>query len=606
MTRGKSGIWLSCFAALLATGTALPVKAQAPQALVIQGATLIDGNGGAPVANSVIVIQGNRISAAGAAGQVQVPAGAQTIDARGKFIVPGLWDAQTNYSWFNGELNLNQGVTSIVDIGNGEEWSILHREAVAHGKIRGPRTVIGVGHLGGADPDELTGFETPLSTRQIPKTVEETVTVSRRLLDAGADMIMFHDGRNFTPEMVAAGCREAHMRGKVCTQRPDGPKMKAREAARAGVDHLPHARGIDQDVMKDGATRTNNVLERFAQMDDAKAKALIEILVRENAVPVPALIHESPGYPRDWGRMEEAVRKVFTNPDLRAYYPDAFYKETTRVHNAVDTGEVRERRMIGYRNMLRFYKMLDDAGGKTVVGGDTNGQKVAGFVIHDEMEILQEAGIPAMHVIQGATKWAAEAVAKQADLGSIERGKIADLVIVNADPLADIANLRNIDRVIFDGKVADRGFHAYYSTTFSGSVDDLRVVEALPFTVALKAATFTGNIANARQPTDPIESPQPAIQTISPVWAKEGDAGVTLKLTGYNFVRRTRVLFDGISVPWRFVGPTELEVTLGPDLLKRPGRFEIVVNNPEPVSLPDWGNGISNKAHFMVDFRYDK
>jgi imidazolonepropionase-like amidohydrolase len=606
LARGKSSIWLGCCAALLFVGAAVPVGAQAPQALVIQGATLIDGNGGAPLANSVIVIQGNRISAAGPAGQVQVPAGAQMIDARGKFVVPGLWDAQTNYSWFNGELNLNQGVTSIVDIGNGEEWSILHREAVVHGKIRGPRTFIGVGHLGGANPDELTGMETPLSTRQIPKTVEETVTVARRLLDAGADMIMFHDGRNFTPEMVAAGCREAHARGKVCTQRPDGPKMKAREAALAGVDHLPHARGIDQDVMKDGATPTNNVLERFAQMDDAKAKALIDVLVRENTMPVPALIHEAPGYPRDWGRMEEAVRKVFTNPDLRAYYPDAFYKETTRVHNAVDTGELRQKRMVGYRNMLRFYKMLDDAGGKTVVGGDTNAQKVAGFVVHDEMEILQEAGISPMRVIQGATKWAAEAVAKQTDLGTIERGKIADLVIVNADPLADVGNLRNIDTVIFDGKVADRSFHAYYSTPFLGSVDDIRVVEALPYTVVLKATTFRGGITNARQPTNPVESPQPAIQTISPVWAKEGDSSVTLKLTGFNFVRGTRVLFDGVSLPWKFVSPTELEVTIGADLLKRPGRFDIVVNNPQPVALPDWGNGTSNKAHFMVDFRYDK
>ena len=606
MAYRKSNAWLGCCAALLFVGAAAPVDAQAPQALVIQGATLIDGNGGAPVANSVIVIQGNRISAAGAAGQVQVPAGAQTIDARGKFVVPGLWDAQTNYSWFNGELNLNQGVTSIVDIGNGEEWSIVHREAVVHGKIRGPRTFIGVGHLGGANPDELTGMETSLSTRQIPKTVEETVTVARRLLDAGADMVMFHDGRNFTPEMVAAGCREAHARGKVCTMRADGPKMKAKDAAIAGADQLPHARGIDQDVMKDGASPTNNALERFAQMDDAKAKALIDVLVRENTMPVPAMIHEAPGYPRDWGRMEEAVRRVFTNPDLRAYYPDAFYKETTRVHNAVDNGELKQKRMAGYKNMLRFYKMLDDAGGKTVVGGDTNAQKVAGFVVHDEMEILQEAGIPAMHVIQGATKWAAEAVAKQTELGTIERGKIADLLIVNADPLVDVGNLRSIDTVIFDGKIADRSFHSYYSTPFSGSVDDIRVVEALPYTVSLKAATFRGGITNARQPTNPVESPQPAIQTISPVWAKEGDQSINLKLTGFNFVRGSRVLFDGMSVPWRFVGPTELDVTLSADLLKRPGRYEIVVVNPQPMALPDWGNGTSNKAHFVVDFRYDK
>ena len=203
-----------------------------------------------------------------------------------------------------------------------------------------------------------------------------------------------------------------------------------------------------------------------------------------------------------------------------------------------------------------------------------------------------------------STKWPAEALNRQADVGTVEKGKLADILIVNADPLQDIGNLRNIDTVVFDGKVADRNFHSYYSTPFGGSVDDIRVVEGLPFTVSLKAATFKGGITNARQPTNPVESPQPAIQTISPVWAKEGDAAVTLKLTGFNFVRRSRVFFDGISVPWKFVSPTELEVTLNADLLKRPGRYDIVVNNPEPMNTPEWGNGTSNKAHFMVDFKY--
>ena len=71
-------------------------------------------------------------------------------------------------------------------------------------------------------------------------------------------------------------------------------------------------------------------------------------------------------------------------------------------------------------------------------------------------------------------------------------------------------------------------------------------------------------------------------------------------------MRGSRVLFDGVSVPWRFVGPTELDVMLSADLLKRPGRYDIVVVNPQPMALPDWGNGTSNKAHFLVDFRYDK
>ena len=605
MKRWISGISVAACLALMAGVGPVRVAAQnaAAPALVIQGGTLIDGNGGAPIANSVIVIQGNRITAAGPAGQVQIPAGAQVVNANGKYVLPGVWDAQTNYSWFNGELNLNQGVTSIVDIGNGEEWSILHREATLHGKIRGPRTFIGIGHMGGANPADLTGLESNLSTRQIPKTTEEAVAIAKKMLDAGTDMVMFHDGRNFTPEMVAAACREAHARGKVCTMRADGPKMTAKDAAAVGIDQLPHARGVDLDVMKEG-TRTNSVLERFAQMDDARAKTLIDALVKANTKPVPALIHESPGYPKNWERMAAAVRKVFTDPDLRAYYPDSFYKETTRTHDAIDAGEVRQRRMVGYQNALRFYRMLDAAGGKFVIGGDTNAQKVPGFVVHDEMEIFEEADIPRMHVIQAATKWAAESVAKQADVGSIERGKLADILIVNADPLADIGNLRNIDTVIMDGKVQDRSFHAYYSTPFGGSVDDIRVVEALPFTVEMKKATFRGGIANAQRVTDPVESPQPAIQTISPVWAKEGDAAVAMKLTGFNFVRRSRVFFDGVPVPYKWVSPTELEVTLNADLLKRPGRYDIYIQNPEPMSEPNWGNGSSNKAHFMVDYRY--
>src|SRR5690349_11665266 len=80
------------------------------QALVIQGGTLIDGNGGAPVPNAVIVIQGNRITGVGRAGQVQVPAGATVINAAGKWITPGLIDAKSNWSWPYGEAYLRYGV----------------------------------------------------------------------------------------------------------------------------------------------------------------------------------------------------------------------------------------------------------------------------------------------------------------------------------------------------------------------------------------------------------------------------------------------------------------------------------------------------------------
>src|SRR5262245_13126241 len=212
------------------------------------------------------------------------------------------------------------------DIGNGDEWGIVHLDAVNHGKIRGSRVWIGVGHLGGVNAEELTGWETPLQTRQLPKTVEETRTVVTRLLDAGADQIMFHDGNNFTPEMVKAGCDLAHARNKPCTQRTGG-KMSPAAGAMAGVDMIPHASGIGAAIQKDGSTITGGDLDRYADMDDAKAKALIDILVREDVRPVPNIIHIFPIYPRDLARFESHLAAAFQDPGLLDYYPAAFFHD---------------------------------------------------------------------------------------------------------------------------------------------------------------------------------------------------------------------------------------------------------------------------------------
>ena len=126
-------------AAFAVWGVSTHVAAQGNQTLVIQGGTLIDGNGGAPVANSVIVIQGNRITAVGRAGQVQVPQGAQVINAAGKWITPGLVDAKANWNWMYGEGFLHWGVTSAMVTGARNDQGIAERDAINHGIYAGPR-----------------------------------------------------------------------------------------------------------------------------------------------------------------------------------------------------------------------------------------------------------------------------------------------------------------------------------------------------------------------------------------------------------------------------------------------------------------------------------
>ena len=105
---------------------------------------------------------------------------------------------------------------------------------------------------------------------------------------------------------------------------------------------------------------------------------------------------------------------------------------------------------------------------------------------------------------------------------------------------------------------------------------------------------------------DPVEAPQPAIETIAPVTVTQGDPTTTVTLTGFNFVRKSRVYFNGTSVPYTAVSPTQLEVTIDSSLLHQPGWADIAVVNPEPLN-PElgypWGDGTSNKAHLIIRFR---
>jgi len=103
---------------------------------------------------------------------------------------------------------------------------------------------------------------------------------------------------------------------------------------------------------------------------------------------------------------------------------------------------------------------------------------------------------------------------------------------------------------------------------------------------------------------NPVLSPQPAIETIEPVMVTEGNPTLALTVKGFNFVRKSIVYFNGRSVPYKAVNANELQVNLDSDLLRTPGRFDLVVTNPEPIGTdPLWGKGTSNKAHLIVNYK---
>ena len=596
--------------------------AQQAGPLVIDGGTLIDGNGGTPITDAVVVIQGNKIATVGRKGQTNYPANAQVIRADGKFIVPGLWDAHSYGTWFLNDFYLNNGVTSIIDNGLGGELSIVHREAVNRGKIAGPRYFISIGSQS-TNPRFDTGYEPLLFPDRIPKSPAEGRQVTKRFIDAGADFIFYQDA-SLPLDIIAAGVDEAKKAGKPVALERVSSTLTLTKAIEMGFDYLTHSPGVAETIAKD-PSKWRNELDLYADLDESKAQALIKLLVQHKATLVPNFINIAPGYSKNWKRFEDEEAKLFSDPNILAFYPEAtllgrptILGLMKRGFSRIPTGDpaVLARRRQGYQNLLRFHHDLLRAGGRVLTGGNTQVQKAAGLTILHEAEVFVEGGFTPMETIQAATKWPAEAMRVQDRIGSIEAGKLADLLVISADPLQDIHNLQKIDTIVFDGKVVDRRYHPWPSDPFMDIGDVIfgnPPVESLAWVVALKKAMQGppqqagegegGQEAKGGLP-DPPASPPPAIETISPTLVTEGSATTTLTIKGSGFVRRMQVFFNGRSVPYRAVSATELQVILDAALLRTPGKFDLVVKNQPPMANPDWGNGTSNTAHLLVNFKY--
>lgn len=612
----KCSTWIALAVACLAGLLAVPARAQNAPTLVVEGATLIDGNGGAPLADSVIVMTGNRITSVGRKGQVSYPPNTRVIDASGKFIMPGMIDSHGYGTWYINDMYINHGVTAIVDNGLGGELSIVHREAVNHGKIAGPRYITSIGYFS-TDRTFETGFEPKLFHDRLPKSAEEARDLTRGFIAAKADFIFFADGKmpNDINEAIVDEAKKAHW---PVILEAVGPVLTLDKAIDLGVDQLTHSGGVSEAIAKD-PSKWNNELDRYSDMDMAKAEALIKRMAPKKITLTPNFLNTAPEMPKDWARMQEENRELFSNPDILAYFPDFTNVEHIRITALGIMHEpeappldpaVFERRHRGYMNMLKFHKMYLDAGGRVTAGGNTNVSKAVGLDLHQELEVFVEGGFTPMEAIQAATKWPAQTFHLDKQIGTIEAGRYADMIILDADPLQDIHNTQKIDNIVFNGKVIDRKYHPWPSDPFMDSGNfswGNPPVESLNWVVALKNLVKPGGLGAGARETgipNPIVSPQPAIETISPTLVTEGDATTTIVIKGFGFVRRMQVYFDGRSVPYKIVSPEEVDVTLDESLLRTPGKFDIQIKNPLPIDTPYMGDGSSNMAHLLVNFKY--
>ena len=574
--------------------------------LVIEGGTLIDGNGGAPVQDALIIIRGNRIETVSRKGQASYPAGARVLQADGKFILPGLSDAHVHYQWWMPELMLAYGVTTVFDIAGTGQWGRAQREAIDRGKIPGPRMFTAFQSL-------LAPFNSDMRVAggEGTITVEKAREIVRRNVAAGANLVNIR--RGLSVEAFQAAVEEAHKANLPVVAQPIGPEVYALEAVLAGADILEHAAGLNISMAKNPAKWEGWGVDEvhsldpvpFADMDEQKAEEMIRLLVDRNVYLEPDLIAEGRGLHERRGEFELEDRRLYENPRL-AYVPEDRRLKELGVYQELDDLEpaARELRIQGYRTFARFIGQFARAGGKVLAGDDTSSWAVPGTGMHHELLVLvEDAGLTPMQAIQAATRNNAEAFRVLDRVGTIEPGKFADLLIVSADPLQDIRNLKKIDWVIKDGKVVDRSFHPWFKNPLRNAYGGM--VQGRGWVAALKQATALGIRARSglKDSTHSFGQPCPGIESITPSMVTEGDPTVTLTIKGVNFTNKSLVLFDNQPLLTRLVSETELKATIDASLIAQPETFAITVSNPGLMAQPQWG-GTSNRAYLLVNFRY--
>jgi imidazolonepropionase-like amidohydrolase len=437
--------------------------------LALVGATIITGTGAAPIANGVIVVDGSKITAIGPRATTTVPPDAQVIDAPGKFITPGLVDTNVHlvlmivpefYAKYEDRLEdvalqsaqvaLKYGVTTVRDSWGPLAPLLAVRDRINRGEVPGARTLVAgnivglggpfsvhfLGPRGLAAPEDLQRrinamWEVNVGPRLLLLTADEVRREMRRYLDRGVDFVkvavsshgISPESLMFSPAVLRAMAEEVHAR-KLVFETHTATLESLRVAVEAGVDLLQHPESLGSfaDEADRQAMGEREIPDELLTAIKAKGIFCSVLTVSDKRIN---LIREREG--RD---------PLFRGLSASRYQ--------TRLRNLVKL--VRAKAPI---------TMATDNGPQAPELGPRPMSPLIGRQHFDTLEDLVLAGMTPMEALVAATKRGAEAC-RRTDIGTLEPGKLADLVVVRSDPLQDIANMRRIDLVMKEGVIVDR------------------------------------------------------------------------------------------------------------------------------------------------------
>jgi imidazolonepropionase-like amidohydrolase len=422
--------------------------------IVIKGGTLIDVQTGRQINNSLIVVEGNRIRQVGIETEIKVPPESRIVDARNKWIIPGLMDMHAHVSGSRNlplELYLVNGVTTIRDPGGSLTLLRLIRQEIDSGKRRGPRLFF-AGLILDGNPPLWPDFSIIADT---PERAESAVNF---LIDQGADVIKVYN--SITEPVLSSIVRAAHRRGIPVTGHVPRSITMTR-AVELGMDSLEHIRITGRELLPLEEANKIDFLplvrreallwQRF-DLDSEKMKKLVSLLAERKVFLDPTLtIDELTSL--------YLYQEYANDPNNRFLARPATTSERDAAPEVFRLPpELKGVSAAGFKKRLQFIGMCGRAGVQIIAGTDGVGvgKLLPGFGLQHELELLAQAGLTPIQVIQAATINAARALRKDKELGSIEAGKFADMVILNGNPLLDIRNASNIDGVILRGHLADR------------------------------------------------------------------------------------------------------------------------------------------------------
>ena len=382
----------------------------------IIGATVIDGRGGPPIRDAVVLVRGSSIVTVGSRASVAVPSDAAIVDGAGQTLLPGFIDAHFHLDGDDGlpALYLSHGVTSVRDPG---AWIEAYAD-VRRSKEDVPRLFLAGPHLDGTSPaypnDAL-----------VVRDAEETRRAVDALIDQGASVIKAY--YRLPPSLLRVVVTAAHARGVPVTTHLE--LVDGSDAIRAGVDGVEHvtsfgtallpprdAERYRQSVMADNNARRDGRYTVWDAIDltSPRVQRLLQLIAR---------------------------RGTFVSPTLAVF-------EKQAADSGATTAQVH-----AFTQMLAFTGMIRRAGGRVVVGSHSAVPHAErGWAYQRELELLVASGLTPLQAIVAATGENAAFFRVGNRLGTITAGKLADLVMVRGDPLQDISRMRQVERVMLNGR----------------------------------------------------------------------------------------------------------------------------------------------------------